>query len=125
LGKLLDRASPFVVSASIAPSACGVPKVALLRSGWVDFHLTECAMDGRGGHREAAMAERTGALTHGLHTMSRLESRGAAVRSCGNAWNTDAITARVVVVKEGDADDAVTFWWFGARRHLAVIGRGE
>ena len=103
LGKLLDRRAPFAASARIAPSIRGVPMVALLRSGWVDFHLTDCEMDGLGGeHRDAVMAERMGALRHGLHTNSRLESRGAAVRSCGNAWNMDAITASNVWWKRAD-----------------------
>lgn len=67
---------------------------ALLCSGWVDFHLTDCRAEGRDADdRDAAMAERTGALRHGLHTKSRLERRGAAVRSCGKAWNIDAIAA--------------------------------
>lgn len=39
------------------------------------------------------MAGRIGELMHGLATKSLLESRGAAVRSCGNAWNTDAMVA--------------------------------
>jgi len=93
LGKELERACPFAASASIAPSACDVVIVALLRSGWVDFHLTDCAMFGRaGGDRETA----NGALRHGRHTNSRRDSRGAAVRSCGNAWNMDAMAVRRV-----------------------------
>lgn len=85
-GKLLDRACSFAACLSIAPSTCDAPMVALLRSGWVDFHLTDCAMEGRGGaHRDAVMAQRTGALRQGRHAKSRRESRGAAVRSCGNA----------------------------------------
>jgi hypothetical protein len=95
-GKLLARAWPFTASASIAPSACGALMVALLRNGWVDFHLTDCEMFGRGaGDREAANAERAGALRHGLHTNSRRESRGAADCSCGNAWNMDAMGVKL------------------------------
>ena len=108
LGKLLDRPSPFAASASVAPSACDAPIVALLRSGWVDFHLTDCRTEGRGAEdREAAMVDRIGALRHGLHTKSRLESRGAAVRSCGNAWNIDAMAAMRGGRKERCSRDVV------------------
>ena len=39
------------------------------------------------------MAGRTVELKHGLALHSCLESRGAAVRRCGNAWNKDAMPA--------------------------------
>jgi hypothetical protein len=89
LGELCARVrSPLTASASIAASELDVPMAALLRSGWVDFHRTDCVGEGRGAHdREAAKSDRTGgwALRHGLHTNRRRERRGAAVRSCGNA----------------------------------------
>jgi hypothetical protein len=59
----------------------------------VDFHLTDCRTEGRDEDREAETADRIGELRHGLHTKRRRERRGAAVRSCGNAWNIEAITA--------------------------------
>jgi hypothetical protein len=68
--------------------------VVLFCNGWVDFQRTACKTDGRGAvHRETDMAGRIGELMHGLATNSRFESRGAAVRSCGNAWNMDAMAA--------------------------------
>jgi len=110
LGKLLDRSLPVAASASIAPSACDAPMVALLLSGWVDFHLADCRTEGREAEdRDAAMEDRIGALRHGLHTNNRLESRGAAVRSCGNAWNMDAMTAMRGGRKERCGGDVVTF----------------
>jgi hypothetical protein len=93
-GKLLDLAPLVAASASIDCPACDAPMVALLRNGCVDFHLTECEMVGRGAeHRAVAMEDRSGELRHGWHTNRRRESRGAAVRSCGNAWNMEAIRA--------------------------------
>jgi hypothetical protein len=102
LGKLLDRPSVLVAaSASTAPCTFSPPIAALLRSGCVDFHLTDCRTDGwRRVDREAAKLERTGALKHGRQPNSRLESRGAAMRSCGNVWNMEAITAARSVRKE-------------------------
>jgi hypothetical protein len=92
LGKLLERACPFAAPASSAPSTWDAVRVALLRNGCVELHLTDCATDGRGAEdREATTAERMGALRHGLHTNSRRERRGAALRSCGNAWNMEAM----------------------------------
>jgi hypothetical protein len=41
------------------------------------------------------MAGRMVELKHGLALHSCLESRGAAVRRCGNAWNKDAMPAGV------------------------------
>jgi hypothetical protein len=93
LGKVLDFPSVLgAASASIAPPAFGPSMIALLRSGWVDFHLTDCRTDGRGDAREAEMAARIGELTHAVHTKNRRERRGATVRSCGNVWNIEAIT---------------------------------
>lgn len=60
--------------------------VALLRNGCVDFHLTDCATEGRGAEepRAAAQVHRMGACRHGEDDAKRRrESRGAAVRSCG------------------------------------------
>lgn len=97
LGELLDLACSVAASAGIDSPACDAPIVALLGNGWVDFHLTDCAMDGRGAEdRAVAMEDRSGELRHGWHTNRRRESRGAAVRSCGNAWNMDAMRARWV-----------------------------
>ena len=94
LGKLLDWLSVLVAaSASIALPAFDPSMVAVLRRGWVDFHLTDCRTEGRDEDREAETAARIGELRHGLHTKRRRERRGAAVRSCGNAWNIEAITA--------------------------------
>ena len=93
-GKVLDLPSVVAAaSASIALPACDASNVALFRSGCVDFHLTDCETEGRNEDRGAETADRIGELRHGLHTKRRRESRGAAVRSCGNAWNTEAIAA--------------------------------
>jgi hypothetical protein len=87
LGKLLDLLSVVVAaSASIALPALELSIVAVLRRGWVDFHRTDCRTEGRDEDREAETADRIGELRHGLETKSRRERRGAAVRSCGNAW---------------------------------------
>jgi hypothetical protein len=116
LGKELDLPSVFVAaSASTAPPAFGASMVALLRRGWVDFHLTDCRTDGRDEHREAETTDRIGVLRHGLHTNKRRESRGAAVRSCGNAWNIEAITA-TLEGEEGamrlNMSSTLAFRWF-------------
>jgi hypothetical protein len=92
LGKLLDLAAFSAAPASAAPSACEAVIVALFRSGCVDVHRTDCKTDGRGPEdREAERVERIGALRQGLLTNSRRERRGAAVRSCGKAWNIEAM----------------------------------
>jgi hypothetical protein len=92
LGKEPDFPSAFVAaSASILPPAFDASMVALIRRGWVDFHLTDCRTEGRDEHREAERADRSGELGQGLHTNRRRERRGAAVRSCGNAWYIEAI----------------------------------
>ena len=97
LGKLLGPLFAVVSAASASMSPCvrDAPMAALLRSGWVDFHLTDCETEGLGAQeRDAATGDRIGELRHGLHTNKRRERRGAAVRSCGNVWNMDAMRAR-------------------------------
>lgn len=118
LGKLLDLLSlAAAASATMVRGASDWPKVALFRRGCVDFHLTECAMEDRGvEHREAERAGEIGKLRHGRYTNSRLESRGAAVRNCGNAWKIEAMAAprRGVVGKKAHKWPMVlssTFRW--------------
>jgi hypothetical protein len=102
LGKLLDWLSVLAAaSASIVLPAFVPSIVAVLRRGWVDFHLTDCRTEGRDEDREAETADRIGELRHGLDTKSRRERRGAAVRSCGNAWYIEAITATIVEEEGG------------------------
>jgi hypothetical protein len=94
LGKLLERACPFAAPASAAACAGDALRVALLRKGCVELHLTDCEMDGRGAEDRAAAtatAERWGALGHGLHTNSRRERRGAALRSRGMVVSIEAM----------------------------------
>ena len=87
LGKLLDWLSVLVAaSSSIALPAFDPSMVAVLRRGWVDFHLTDCRV-------EDLDEDRIGELRHGVDTKSRRERRGAAVRSCGNALYIEAMTA--------------------------------
>ncbi|RII22365.1 electron transfer protein 1, mitochondrial precursor [Alternaria sp. MG1] len=94
LGKLLDWLSVLVAaSSSIALPAFDPSMVAVLRRGWVDFHLTDCRVEDLDEDREAETADRIGELRHGVDTKSRRERRGAAVRSCGNALYIEAMTA--------------------------------
>jgi hypothetical protein len=66
--------------------------VALFCSGWVDFQRTACRTEGRGAaDRAMETVGRMVELKHGLALHSCLESRGAAVRRCGNAWSKDAM----------------------------------
>jgi hypothetical protein len=92
---VLPRA-PWAAAASVVPSTLDAPIAALLRSGWVDFHRTDCVREGWGAEDREVKIDRASGLElrHGLHTNRRRERRGAAVRSCGNAWNMDAIAAR-------------------------------
>jgi hypothetical protein len=88
LGKLvLDlEALSAAPAASAGPCALDAAIVAVFLSGCVDDHVTDCKTEGRGAEdREAERVERIGALRHGLLTNRRRESRGAAVRSWGNA----------------------------------------
>lgn len=95
-GKLLDLPLPLTaLSESIALPAFDSASAALLRNGWVDFHLTDCRTDCRGAiHCRGRTTYRIGALRHGRCAKSRRERRGAAVRSCGNAWNIEAMTRK-------------------------------
>lgn len=94
-GKLFDLLWPYAPAAASSrtmPVECDALIVALLRRGCVDFHLTDCKTDGRDVKDRGAMAgKRLEALRHGLQTKSRLESRGAAVRSWGKARKTEAM----------------------------------
>ena len=57
-GKLLALAASLAAASSTGAPTCEALIVALLRSGWVDFHLTDCDMDGRGAEdRDAASEE--------------------------------------------------------------------
>ena len=98
LGKLLDLPSAAAsTSASVTLPALVASTVTLWRSVCVDFHLTDCRTDGRDARAEAGTAVRMGELRHCLQEKSRRERRGAAVRSCGRAWNTEAIGGDVTV----------------------------
>ena len=123
LGKLLDLLLPSAVvaaSAKMALPALDPSSVALLRRGWVDFHLTDCRTEeDRDEDRGAEMADRIGELRHGLHTNRRRERCGAAVRSCGRLENIEAITATCDYVEKKTASDhvidfgsSVAFRWF-------------
>lgn len=85
MGKLLEL-ERLLADASDAMEA-SEPTVALLLRAWVDLHLTDLRIedDARGG------AGRRYELGHGRHANKRRVSRGAAVRSWGKAWKTDAI----------------------------------
>lgn len=99
LGKLLDLALAWAVaSAKAALSALEASMIVVaLRSGCVDFHLTDCRTVERGiAHREAAPAGRSEELRQGAMTKSLLDRRGAAVRSWGNAWKMQAMVATTV-----------------------------
>jgi len=99
LGKALGL--PSVVAAAAAASAFAnialpaldASMVALFRSGCVDFNLTDCKTEGRDQDGGAEAADRIGELRHGRHAKRRRESRGAALRRCGNGWKTEAMTA--------------------------------
>jgi hypothetical protein len=113
LGKLLD--SDLVWVAAFAKAALSAleasARVAALRSGWVDFHLTACRTLGRGiAHRAAAAAGRIVGLRQGPMTKSLLDSRGAAVRSWGKAWNMEAMAATTVGWGRSDGDNGTSIF---------------
>jgi hypothetical protein len=87
LGKLLELELELLLAEASVAMDASEPMVALLLRGWVDFHLTDFRIEGdaRGG------AGRRYELGHGRHINRRRVSRGAAVRSWGRAWKTDAI----------------------------------
>ncbi|RMZ68697.1 BTB POZ domain-containing [Pyrenophora seminiperda CCB06] len=121
-GKVLDLPSVVAAaSATMALPALISSMMALFRSGCVDFHLTDCRTEGRDEDGGAETAVRIGELRHGLHANRRRESRGAALRSCGNAWNTEAMTA-ASGGEEGETQVfmslTLAFQWFvgGARQ---------
>jgi hypothetical protein len=99
--------------------------VALLRRGWVDFHLTDCKTDGRDEHREAETADRIGELRHGLLMKSLRERRGAAVRSCGNAWNIEAITGTYSEGGRSNATRHVIDFGFSVVRYAGAVAKAE
>lgn len=115
LGKLLDLllllplpSSVVAASAKTALPALDPSIVALLRRGWVDFHLTDCRTEeDRDADRGAERADRIGESRHGLHTNRRRERRGAAVRSCGRLAKIEAITATCDCVEKKTASDHV------------------
>ena len=85
---------PVLAAASTMADRPAASMVALFCSGWVDFQRTACRPEGRGAvDRAMEMAGRIVELKHGLALHRCLESRGAAVRRCGNAWNKDAMPA--------------------------------
>ncbi|KAJ4377748.1 hypothetical protein N0V83_000578 [Neocucurbitaria cava] len=119
LGKLLDLVSPLVAApATVALPAPAPSTVALVRSGRVDFHLTDCKTEGwRAAGRGAEIAGRTGELRHGLHTNNLLESRGAAVRSWGKAWNIEAMAAARWTRKARRRPSTTRWYFFGGSRN--------
>jgi hypothetical protein len=93
---LASLLGPVLAAASTMAARPTASMVALFCSGWVDFQRTACRTEGRGAvDRAMEMAGRMVELKHGLALHSCLESRGAAVRRCGNAWNKDAMPAGV------------------------------
>lgn len=80
LGQLEDLPVLFEAASAIADaSRWAVPVVALLFSGRVDFHRTDCKTEGRDAGVRAEKEGRSGGLAHGRLTNSRRVSRGAAV----------------------------------------------
>jgi hypothetical protein len=116
----------FGTAALAAPTSCAAcPSngVALLRNGCVDFHLTDCRSEGwRGQARAPAGKARRGELTQGRFTKSRRERRGAAVRSCGSAWNMEAMATMLGDRRYKDMSILRTFWWFDDPEKAAVGG---
>jgi hypothetical protein len=83
------------------------PTVALLLSAWVDFHRTDFRTEGV----VRRVAGRDDELRHGRHTKRRRVSRGAAVRSWGKAWKTDAIAMAIGGFESGDGGCGVESGW--------------
>jgi hypothetical protein len=82
--------APPLARASAIDASAGAT---LLLSGCVDFHLTDWRTDGWRGDVRTGKA-RAGELRQGRHTNRRRVRRGAAVRSCGKAWKTEAMAVR-------------------------------
>lgn len=89
LGKLLDLLLLWAASLTTASFALTPSMVALLLNGCVDVHRTDCKTEGRGAACRGGA--RTGECRHRVQAKRRRESRGAAVRSCGRAWNIEAM----------------------------------
>jgi hypothetical protein len=124
-GQLLDLA-PLAAAAAMSEwtAALTLVDVDVDVAAAVDCQRTARSMEEGANEGSGGQGRTCGALAQGRQANSRRVRRGAAVRSCGKAWKTEAMTAEGVVLVDGEARKAAAgllFQWFDRRARLLRV----